>query len=201
MLIYVAEGNDSSIKQLLDRVYLDNYREPMPEFGSFVASKVPRKRSIRTAGRERLHNRPQGNLVGHLAEHTAGITCMAVSPDHLFFITGSEDGTARVWDSIRLEKSVTSRSRQVINQGGKITSVTMLENSHCFASASSSGSLWISRVDVHVQPGGLPKYGKQAVIRQHVVNDTEQDFITCMVHYDTGRLSQPPTSVTPLIPA
>lgn len=186
-LISAIEGNDSSIKLLLDQIYMDNYREPMPEFGSVVQPKLPRKRSLRSSGRERQHVRPQGNLVGHLAEHSAAITCITVAPDHLFFVTGSEDGTARVWDTIRLEKNVTSRSRQIIAQEGKITCVTMLENSHCFASASTNGSLWISRVDVHVQPGSNPKYGKQAVIRQHVVNDSEEDYITCMLHYDSGQ--------------
>lgn len=171
----------------------------MPEFGAFVHPKPPRKRSIRAGGRERLHIRPQGKLVGHLAEHTAAVTCLATSPDHLFFVSGSEDGTTRVWDSIRLERNVTSRSRQVIGQGGKITCISMLENSHCFATASTNGSLWISRVDVQLQPGSMPKYGKQAVIRQHVVNDTDHDYITCMLHYDTGTLPSTPHAFLSLI--
>lgn len=124
--------------------------------------------------------------MAHLVEHTAAISSIAVAPDHLFFATGSHDGTVKVWDSTRLEKNVTSKSRQSIQQGGRITSVVMLENSHCVASASTNGSIWVSRVDVHQQAGALPRYGKQAVIRQHAVDSTSPDHATCMLHYDTG---------------
>ena len=111
------DGNDPSIQQLLDRVYLDNYSEPMPEFGSFVSAKISRKMPSRIGqSRERVHKRPEGTLIAHLVEHTASITTIAVSPDHVFFATGSDDGSIRIWDTIRLEKNVTSRSRKSVQR-------------------------------------------------------------------------------------
>lgn len=118
-------------------------------------------------------------------EHKGAITDIKVSPDQLFFITGSEDGTIKVWDTIRLEKNVTSKSRQTFQQGGKITSICMLENSHCVASASDNGTLWIHRVDVSLA-GSIPKYSKPQLIRQHTT-DTLGDFITCIMSFNTGK--------------
>lgn len=180
------EGDDPAIKQLLDRAYLESYREPMPEFGPFIPDKVNRKRIPRPGARERIHRRPEGFLIGNLAEHTDAITSFAVAPDHLFFASGSADGTIKIWDTTRLEKNVTSRSRQTIHQGGRITAVVTLENSHCIVSASTNGSIWVNRVDVQQNLGQMPRYGKVATIRQHLIDSTTGDYATCMLHYDTG---------------
>ncbi|ORY82386.1 Other/VPS15 protein kinase [Leucosporidium creatinivorum] len=179
------DGNDPSIKQLLERVYLDNYREPLPELGPHVPLGIPRRRALRTSfpPRERTPSRPEGTLIAHLVEHTAAITDIQVAPDQLFVATGSEDGTVKIWDTIRLEKNVTSRSRQTFQQGGRITAVCIVEHSHCVASASDNGTLWIHRVDVSLS-GSMPKYGKQQLIRQQ---NAEQpgDFVTCIASYNT----------------
>lgn len=184
----MVEGDDPNIKQLLERVYLDSYREPLPELGPRVSVGIPRRKALRTSfpPRERTPSRPEGTLVAHLVEHKGAITDIKVSPDQLFFVTGSEDGTVKVWDTIRLEKNVTSKSRQTFHQGGKITSICMLENSHCVASASDNGTLWIHRVDVSLA-GSIPKYSKPQLIRQHTT-DTPGDFITCMMSFNTGQL-------------
>jgi phosphoinositide-3-kinase regulatory subunit 4 len=125
-----------------------------------------------------------------LVEHLDAVTAIAVAPDHLFFATGSADGTVKIWDTTRLEKNVTSRSRQTIDQGGRISSVIVLENSHCVASASTNGSIWVSRVDVQQPSGQMPRYGKVATIRQHLVDSAaDGDYATCMLHYDTGKFT------------
>jgi phosphoinositide-3-kinase regulatory subunit 4 len=182
----ILEGNDASIKQLLERVYLDSYRDPLPELGPPVPIGIPRRKALRTSfpPRERTPSRPEGTLIAHLVEHTAAITSIQVSPDQLFFATGSEDGTVKIWDTIRLEKNVTSRARQTFVQGGKITSVCVLENSHCVASASDNGTLWIHRVDVTLS-GSMPRYSKPHLIRQQS-GDGEGDFVTCLASYNTG---------------
>ncbi|GAA5899743.1 hypothetical protein JCM5296_004211 [Sporobolomyces johnsonii] len=179
------EGNDPSIKQLLERTYLDTYREPLPELGPHVPSGIPRRRALRTAfpPRERTPSRPEGTLIAHLVEHTGAITDIQVAPDQLFFATGSEDGTVKIWDTMRLEKNVTSKSRQTFQQGGRITSVCMLEHSHCVASASTNGTVWIHRVDVSLS-GSMPRYSKPALIRQYSV-DEKDDFATCLASYNT----------------
>lgn len=184
-----AEGNDPSIKQLLERTYLDSYREALPELGPHVASSIPRRRALRTSfpPRERTPSRPEGTLIAHLVEHTAKVTAVAVAPDQLFFATGSEDGTVKIWDTMRLEKNVTSKSRQTFRQGGKVTAVVMLESSHCVASASTNGTVWIHRVDVGLS-GTMPKYSKPALIRQYKV-DEKDDFVTCLASFNTREWS------------
>lgn len=181
-----AEGNDPSIKQLLERTYLDSYREPLPELGPHVPAGIPRRKALRTSfpPRERTPSRPDGTLIARLVEHTGAITSIQVSPDHLFFVTGSEDGTVKVWDAMRLEKNVTSRSRQTLRQGGKVTAVCVLEHSHCVASASTNGSVWVHRVDVSLS-GSMPRYSKPHLIRQYPL-DEEGDHATCLASFNTG---------------
>lgn len=183
----LAEGNDSSIKQLIERVYLDTFRQPSTELGPQIPIGIPRRKALRTSlpPRERMPDRPEGTLIAHLVEHAGSITSIQVAPDQLFFVTGSEDGTVKIWDTIRLEKNVTSRSRQTFSQGGKIKAVCVLEHSHCVASASDNGTVWIHRVDVGLS-GLMPKYGKQQLVRQYRT-EREGEFVTCMLSYNTGQ--------------
>lgn len=189
-VLHVADGQDPSIKQLLERTYLDQYREPLPELGPHVPVGVPRRKALRTSfpPRERTPSRPEGRLVAHLSEHTAAINAIDVAPDQLFFVTASEDGTVKVWDCMRLEKNVTSKSRQTYQQGGKITSVCILEHSHCIASASSNGSVWIHRVDISLS-GQIPRYSKPHRVRQYTVDGG--DHATCLASFNTGTLARP----------
>lgn len=62
----------------------------------------------------------------------------------------------------------------------------MLEGVHCFATAAEDGSLHVIRVHIS-QTGLLPKYGKIQAIREHRV-DAPGEYITCMHHYNTGKL-------------
>lgn len=179
------EGQDPNIRYLLERTYLDSYREPLPEFGTPVPPGIPRKRALRSSypPRERQSRSPGGTLVGHLVEHTAAVTSIAVSPDFVFFATGSADGTVKIWDAVRLEKNTTSRSRHSLEVGGKVTCLSVLEASHCLAIASDNGTLKIYRVNVDLS-STLPKYTKPQLIRQHQF-DVERTFITSMVDYNT----------------
>jgi len=57
--------------------------------------------------------RPEGRMVGHLAEHKMAVNKIVVSPDQRYFATASDDGTVRFWDCARLEgKAVTNESKQ-----------------------------------------------------------------------------------------
>ncbi|KAA1080349.1 Serine/threonine-protein kinase, variant 2 [Puccinia graminis f. sp. tritici] len=178
------EGHDANIRYLLERVFLDSYREPLPEFGPMVAEGIPRRKAFRSflAVKEKSSRSSSGNLIGHLIEHTAAVSSLCVSPDYVFFASGSHDGTVKVWDTVRLEKNVTSKSRHTFNQGGRITQVCLLEHSHCVASASTNGTLLVHRIDVNFD-SNLPSYSKPEAIRQHKLNSGE--YITSMIHYNT----------------
>lgn len=178
------EGHDANIRYLLERVFLDSYREPLPEFGPMVSEGIPRRKAFRSflTVKEKSSRSTNGNLIGHLIEHTATVSSLCVSPDYVFFASGSHDGTVKVWDTVRLEKNVTSKSRHTFTQGGRITHVCMLEHSHCVASASTNGTLWVHRVDVNFD-STLPSYSKPEAIRQHKLNAGE--YVTSMTHYNT----------------
>lgn len=64
--------------------------------------------------------RPKGTLVAHLAEHKAAVNQVCISPDHNFFVSCSDDGSVKIWDTARLEKNVTNRARMSYNSLGKL---------------------------------------------------------------------------------
>ena len=54
---------------------------------------------------------PQGVLIAHLAEHRQSVNQLAVAGNGMFFASASNDETVKVWDSRRLEKDVSFKSR------------------------------------------------------------------------------------------
>lgn len=54
---------------------------------------------------------PRGVLVAHLAEHRRAVNRIAVSHNGAFFVTASNDETCKIWDSRRLEKDISFRSK------------------------------------------------------------------------------------------
>jgi phosphoinositide-3-kinase regulatory subunit 4 len=141
-------GNDPTVLRLLDAVYVDNFPTDAAEFGPIVQ---PLKRgpipSSSTQASSRLW-RPEGQLVAMLGEHSRRITRIIVSPDHTFFVTASEDGYFRIWDTSRLERNVTHRSRfrQSIGSGIKITSACFIEATYSFVLTGSDGSVHFYKV-------------------------------------------------------
>lgn len=185
------EGHDPYIQAHLEAIYLANFRDKHPALGPTVThtaiagSKRRGGRSIssraNTSGSS--NRRPEGNLIAYFTEHTASITAIAVSPDSAFFLSGSEDGTIKVWDTARLEKNVTSRSRATYTgQRGKITALSMLEASHCAASAASDGSVHVIRVETNgaqATPSSLPKYGKIRLVSNFQLSHPNE-YVVCL---------------------
>ncbi|KAM0239090.1 hypothetical protein ACHAPO_003058 [Fusarium lateritium] len=168
------EGNDPSIQRMLDNMYVDNFPRDVIEFGPIV---TPIKRS--KASRVSVHPReepwkPEGQLVATFAEHKSAVNRVLLSPDHVFFITGGDDGTVRVWDTARLERNITHRSRQVHKHGDntRVVALCFVENSHCFVSCASDGSVHVVKVDT-VSASGVVRYGKLRVLREYQLPDGE----------------------------
>ena len=190
------DGQEPGISNLLEHLYLDNNRDLQDDFGPRVHDGPVRRRNAARHSflpRDGSARRLEASLVAHFNSHSEAITGIAVSPDHLFFVSASDDKTVKVWDTARLERNVTSKPRHTYNQHhARVKCVCMLEGVHCFASAADDGSLHIVRV--HVSQGGtLPKYNKLQVVREHRV-DTPGEYITSMVHYSTGAF---PDSLAP----
>ncbi|EME40865.1 hypothetical protein DOTSEDRAFT_74427 [Dothistroma septosporum NZE10] len=162
-------GNDPTVLKLLDTIYVDNFPADAADFGPMIqpcSGTIPTNASVATAGLWR----PQGQLLGVLAEHTAKVTRIVPSPDHIFFLTASDDGTVKVWDTSRLERNVTHRSRQTyrLSQGAKVTSLCFVENTHSFVCTGSDGSVHVVRVDVTLstQANNTTRYGKLRMVRE-----------------------------------
>ncbi|OEU15239.1 WD40 repeat-like protein [Fragilariopsis cylindrus CCMP1102] len=87
--------------------------------------------------------------------HTAPVIRLAVSHDQRFFVSGSHDGTCRVWEAEKAEKSngvlesslTYSMSNTDVDRK-RVNDLVMIEGSHSVASANSDGSVHVWRVDL-----------------------------------------------------
>ena len=166
------EGTDPHIHRMLDNMFLDNFPRDVVEFGPMVQP-IQRNRSRQNHAAEEPW-RPQGNLVATFGEHSGPINRVVVSPDHVFFITGGNDGTVKVWDTARLERNITHRSRQTHRHadGAKVQALCFIENTHCFVSCATDGSVHVVKVDT-VSASGVIRYGKLRTLREYQLPDDE----------------------------
>ncbi|KAE9405511.1 hypothetical protein BT96DRAFT_988303 [Gymnopus androsaceus JB14] len=176
--ISTYDGQEAGISNLLENLYLDNNRELQHDFGPRVHEGPVRRR-----------NPVRHSFVSRDARTSDAITGLAVSPDHTFFVSASDDKTVKVWDTGRLERNVTAKPRHTYTQHhARVKCVCILEGVHCFASAADDGSLHIVRVHISQHTGALPKYNKLQLVREHRV-DTVGEYITAMQHYNTDASS------------
>lgn len=137
------------------------------------------------SARDANRRNAEATLIASLNSHTDAVNGVAVSPDHLFFVSCSDDKTVKVWDTARLERNVTSKPRYTyIQHHSRVKCVCMLERYHAFASAAEDGSLHVIRVHVN-QSGSLPKYNKLQVVREYRL-DKPGEYIQCMTNYNSG---------------
>lgn len=213
-------GTDRNILRLLDSHFIENFPIDLFDFGQVIQpidpkSPIPRVsdsfQHTSTAGgpEHTTHHSEPWHPNGHLStlfnEHTAAVNCVVPSPDHAFFATGSDDGTCRIWDTTRLEKNVTPRSRQAYKHaaGAKVKALCFVENTHAFVSAANDGSVHIVKVDYkRVEGGESTRYGKLCLVRNYQIpqrNDLEDadakaeenpqrapEHAVCVHHYRTS---------------
>lgn len=181
------EGSDPHVLKLLDNLFVENYPTDIVEFGPTIVPLAKRQPIKRCGNRPSGGTwRPEGNFVAQFGEHSAAINRVVVAPDHAFFITASDDGTVKVWDSSRLEKNVATRAKQTFRHGVdvKIKSICFVENTHCFVSAASDGSIYVVKVDYAPTATGV-KYGKLKKLRHTQLEEGE--FAMWMEHYKAGK--------------
>ena len=180
-------GNDPNILRLLDHHFMENFPVDLIEFGPRLtsvdfkwsikrATDVPSQGGSKAAQQELGYRsepwRPTGQLLTSFHEHTGAINRVCAAPDHAFFITASDDGSCKVWDSIRLEKNVTPRSRMTHRhaEGARVKSLCCVEGTHTFVSGADDGSIHLVRVDYKSLDGGeSSKYGKPRLIRDYQI--------------------------------
>lgn len=166
------EGGDPNIQKMLDNIFIDTFPRDIVEFGPFVqpASQRPITNAAPPTGDSIW--KPSGSLVATFCEHRGPITRVVASPDHVFFITGSSDGTVKVWDAGRLERNITTRSRQTHShaEGSQVTALCFIETSHCFVSCANDGIVHVVKVDTAFA-SGVVRYGKLRILREYRLPD------------------------------
>lgn len=180
------DGNDPHILKLLDAMYLQNYPSDILEFGPAIVPIPTQQRRTpikKSSGRPAGGTwKPEGVLVAQFGEHTGAINRVVVASDHNFFVTGSDDGTVKVWDSSRLEKNVAFKARQTYRHatGSKVKALCFVENTRCFVSAATDGSVHVVKVDLQLT-GQAAKYGKLKVMRNWQL--PEKEYAVWMEHF------------------
>ena len=168
-------GDNPTVLRLLDSVFTEGYPTDIVEMGPYV-KEVDVRRPIKRAGGLDGNKmwRPEGNLVAIFGEHTGPINRVVMAPDHAFFVTASDDGSVKVWDSMKLEKNLTRRSRQTHRHapGARVKSLTFVENTYTFISGATDGSIHAVRVDYQNDGGGGVRYGKLQVLRDYQLPTT-----------------------------
>ncbi|KAJ3698963.1 hypothetical protein LUZ61_002668 [Rhynchospora tenuis] len=94
--------------------------------------------------------RPRGVLVAHLQEHRLAVNDVAVSNDQAFFVTASDDSTVRIWDTRKLEKDISFRSRLTYglgNGGARALCAEMLRGTAQVVAGASDGTLHMFSVE------------------------------------------------------
>ncbi|KAF3767769.1 hypothetical protein M406DRAFT_61566 [Cryphonectria parasitica EP155] len=177
-------GNDPHILKMLDSMYTDNYPHDVAEFGPLVTPITRRKASRASSGQAGEGWKPTGKLVATFSEHIGAVRRIAVSPDHVFFVTGGDDGAVKVWDTTRLERNIAHRSRQTHRHapGGKVTALCFIENTHCFISCASDGSVHVVKVET-ATTSSQTRYGKLRLLREYQLPDDGEEFAVWCEHY------------------
>lgn len=185
-------GNDPAILKLLDSMLLERFPSSEIEFGPRIQP-ATQGQAIRFKDANRPQNgtpwRPEGTLVTSFSEHTAAVSRVLVAPDQAFFISGSHDGSVKVWDTSRLERNITRRSRQTYRLGEniKVTSLVFIEQTYSFVATGSDGSVHVVRLDCHQSHGGGVKFGRPRLLREYQLG--KGDHAVWSDHYNDDNKS------------
>ncbi|KAF2180054.1 phosphoinositide 3-kinase regulatory subunit 4 [Zopfia rhizophila CBS 207.26] len=179
-------GNDPTVLKLLDSILVEKLPVDDIEFGPRIqvnGRRQPIKHKESHQSPTGIPWRPEGILVASFGEHTDAVNRILVAPDHAFFITGSDDGTVKVWDTSRLERNVSRRSRQTykLSDGAKVSSLVFVEHTYCFVATGTDGSMHVVRVDYYQGQGGGGKFGRLKLLREYQLPDG--DYAVWSEHY------------------
>nr|GLL20620.1 phosphoinositide 3-kinase regulatory subunit 4-like [Ipomoea trifida] len=118
--------------------------------------------------------KPRGVLVAHLQEHRSAVNDIAISTDQSFFVSASEDSTVKIWDSKRLEKDISFRSRLTYSLGGsRALCISVLQGSAQVAVGACDGTIHMFSVDYISRGLGnvVEKYSGVADVKKHGVGE------------------------------
>jgi len=127
--------------------------------------------------------KPRGVLVAHLQEHRSAVNNIAVSTDQSFVVSASDDSTVKIWDSRRLEKDISFRSRLTYPlEGSRALCATMLQGSTQVVVGACDGRMHIFSVD-HISRGLGNVVEKYAGIADVKKREVGEGAILCIVNH------------------
>lgn len=153
------EGRDPGILSLLESAWQEN-TAPIDEAFQHVTAPGPSsKRRTPRSSSTRLNrdSNREVTLIAHFTEHESTIAGIIVSPDQSYFSVIDVSGRISTWEANRLERSVTSKPRLRLDLGdsGTVTFVCAIPLTHCFAVATTDGSIVIVRIQVATSASSL----------------------------------------------
>ncbi|KAK9073744.1 hypothetical protein SSX86_006338 [Deinandra increscens subsp. villosa] len=130
--------------------------------------------------------RPRGVLVAHLQEHRSAVNDIALSTDQTFFVSASDDSTVKVWDSRKLEKDISFKSKLTYClDGSRALCTTMIHGSAQVVVGASDGTIHMFSVDYISRGLGtvVEKYSGITDVKQ---NNTKEGAILTLLNYTSG---------------
>lgn len=135
--------------------------------------------------------KPRGVLVAHLQEHRSAVNDISISNDHTFFVSASNDSTVKIWDTRKLEKDISFRSRLTYPlDGSRALCATILRGCAQVVVGASDGSLHMFSVDYISRGLGsvVERYSGIADIKKKEVG--EGAILTLTNHSTDGSAGQ-----------
>ncbi|CAN4090043.1 unnamed protein product [Withania somnifera] len=127
--------------------------------------------------------RPRGVLVAHLQEHRSAVNDISISADHSFFVSASDDSTVKVWDSKKLEKDISFRSRLTYSlEGSRALCVTVIQGSAQVVVGACDGTIHMFSVD-YISRGLGNVVEKYSGIADVKTNEVGEGAIASLLNY------------------
>ncbi|KAJ5674388.1 uncharacterized protein N7477_004322 [Penicillium maclennaniae] len=168
-------GDDPAVLQLLDNVFAENYPTDLFDLGPYVKELDPRLPIRQPSNQDPTKMwRPEGHLVATFGEHSGPVNRIAI------------------WDTTRLERNLTPRSRQTHRHasGARVKALTFVENTYTFVSGATDGSIHAVRVD-YQKVNETARYGKLQIVREYHLPTAENglpEYAVWMEHFrDEGQ--------------
>ncbi|ANB12169.1 ubiquitin-binding serine/threonine protein kinase VPS15 [Sugiyamaella lignohabitans] len=185
-------GDDPYIWRMLGSVYKDSVTFESPEFGPRCS---PYTGSMKPENITKKRKGKMGILAANYEEHAGPVNAIAVAPDHSFFVTGSDDGTVKIWDSFRLEKNVINRAAKTVHfkaeqeKPNQVKCICFIENTYSLACGTTDGSVNLIRVETVNQSSSLsgPRYKPVVKLNGFKLNSGE--YAIALSHGQTSSSS------------
>lgn len=172
------QGHNQYILNYLQNVDFDLSLSSFPEFGEPVKSR-----------HAKVNNwDPKGTLISQInANGNPGIpdslTSIAINPTSEFFVTGSEMGALKVWDTQKLEKNVMFKNASLSgNFKSAIERICFMNNRNILAVSTRDGKVRVFKVEfTRGKTKKIVRYSKLALIRKY---ELTEEYATMIMFHD-----------------